>query len=223
MTLAPAYWALGASLHAGNPTDPVASPSPTSAFFRLNARDTVNADPKLTRFLRARYRGGYLVATLNAMSAAPLILQTGLPVMAMGGFIGGDPAIKPGGLQALAQSGKLTHFLIPSLPTGTAAGQTNAARSGGPSGRGFGGMFTSQQALLTWIRQNCRPVPTAEWQSKAPMLQPAAGKGPFPAPSGTPGPGPAAGLAPGGNRGRGGFGGFGDFLGQEQLYEYVGK
>jgi hypothetical protein len=36
-------------------------------------------------------REDYLLAAVNARQAAPIIIATGNPVMALGGFSGGDP------------------------------------------------------------------------------------------------------------------------------------
>ncbi|MGE5250933.1 MAG: glycosyltransferase family 39 protein [Bacteroidota bacterium] len=59
----------------------------------------------------------FLVATENAVVAAPLQLLTGLPVMAMGGFTGVDPILDPQRLERLAP-GDVRYFLLySSTPT----------------------------------------------------------------------------------------------------------
>jgi 4-amino-4-deoxy-L-arabinose transferase-like glycosyltransferase len=72
------------------------------------------------------------------MTAAPLILATGKPVMAMGGFSGGDPALPLERLQAMVQSGELRYLLL---------------EGNGPGGFGRGGGQRND-----WVRTNCSLV-----------------------------------------------------------------
>src|SRR5262249_55227157 len=70
-------------------------------------------DPQLLAFLRANHRGErYLLATLNARLAAPVIIETGQPVMAIGGFMGVDPILTPEGFAALAAEGQVRFVLL---------------------------------------------------------------------------------------------------------------
>lgn len=158
LTVAPAYWSGVTLTYAANGSDPVAGPS-TSREGGAAATSTA-ATQKLVRFLKAHYHGGYLLATVNANTAAPVILQTGLPVMAMGGFLGTDPAIQPAGLQQLVKSGKLTYFLIPTAPTS----RTGTARTRQAFGGFLGSNSSNEQKLLAWIRQHAKLVPASEWQ-----------------------------------------------------------
>jgi len=51
-------------------------------------------DPKLLAFLgEQRGKTRFLAATPNALLAAPMIIQTSQPVMAVGGFFGNDPVM----------------------------------------------------------------------------------------------------------------------------------
>lgn len=71
------------------------------------------ARTKLTNFLTAnRGSATYLLAVPNANVAAPLILATGQPVMAMGGYLGNDPILTPGSLERLVAEGKLRYVMI---------------------------------------------------------------------------------------------------------------
>lgn len=74
-------------------------------------RGQVNA--QLVQWLIA-HRGDaqYLVAVASAMEAAPIIIQTGLPVMATGGFSGGDPILNADKLAQLARSGAVRYFMV---------------------------------------------------------------------------------------------------------------
>ncbi|HEX3723654.1 MAG TPA: glycosyltransferase family 39 protein [Nitrolancea sp.] len=54
----------------------------------------------------------YLLAVSNAMTAAPVILETGKPVMAIGGFSGSDPILTVANLQKLIENGTVRFFML---------------------------------------------------------------------------------------------------------------
>ncbi|HEY2595137.1 MAG TPA: glycosyltransferase family 39 protein [Chloroflexota bacterium] len=89
----------------------------------------------------------FLVATSNAMSAAPLVLETGKPVMALGGFLGSDPILNAQSFANLVQSG-VVRFVM-----------------GG--GRGFGG-FGGNTSVMGWVQQNCAQVAGGQLYDCAP-------------------------------------------------------
>jgi 4-amino-4-deoxy-L-arabinose transferase-like glycosyltransferase len=138
----PSYWATTPVRYGGNPVMPSAGPE-----LKLNKRFSFmrfSSDPKLIEYLLSHRQGEtYLVATMNAMTAAPIILAKGQPVIAMGGFRGSDPAMTVEKLEKMTSSGEVRYFLIPSSD-----------------------MFGQQKNVLDWIRKHCREVPKSEWQSK---------------------------------------------------------
>jgi len=71
-------------------------------------------------------RGGakYLVATESSMSASGIIIATGEPVMAIGGFSGADPALTPSQFADLVENGTVRYFLVAGVggPPGAFAG-----------------------------------------------------------------------------------------------------
>ncbi|MFC5829360.1 ArnT family glycosyltransferase [Nonomuraea insulae] len=79
----------------------------------------------------------WLVAVNSAMQASGLILSTGKPVMAMGGFTGSDPAMTVDRLQSLVSSGQLRYVM-------------SGGEGGGP-GRG-------DTEVTTWVQANCTAV-----------------------------------------------------------------
>jgi hypothetical protein len=86
----------------------------------------------------------WLVAVPSANVAGPIQLKTGIPVLAMGGFSGADPAPTLEQLQALVRSGRLRFV----MPGGSAAP--------GPGGaRGWSGSSTS---IAAWVVAACSPV-----------------------------------------------------------------
>jgi 4-amino-4-deoxy-L-arabinose transferase-like glycosyltransferase len=67
----------------------------------------------LVQFLLAEHRGErWIVATTSAQIAAPLILETGEAVMAMGGFGGRDPWPTAGALEAAIDAGEVRFLLL---------------------------------------------------------------------------------------------------------------
>ena len=61
----------------------------------------LTGDPKLLAYLQAnRGKARFLVAAPNALLAAPVIVRTGEPAMAFGGFLGNDPIL---GVEAFAE------------------------------------------------------------------------------------------------------------------------
>ena len=69
--------------------------------------------PGLMRFLESHRDGAsWIVAVGGSTTAAPLILITGEPVMAMGGFTGAEPAPTLATFQKLAAEGKIRYVLV---------------------------------------------------------------------------------------------------------------
>jgi hypothetical protein len=106
---------------------------------------------KLIDYLTAHRDGAtWLVAVQGSSAAAAIILQTGgLPVMAMGGFRGTDPAPTLAQLEQYVKRGKL-HYVL----TG-----------GGGLGGGFGGRAGGTTSVTSWVEQNCTAVPASAYST----------------------------------------------------------
>ncbi|GAA3134534.1 glycosyltransferase family 39 protein [Planomonospora alba] len=91
----------------------------------------------------------WLLAVGSAQSASSVILSTGLPVIAMGGFTGSDPAMTADRLAGLVSSGRLRYV----LPGGG---------RGGPGG-GRGGPGGGSSEADAWVRANCTAVAASEY------------------------------------------------------------
>lgn len=101
---------------------------------------------KLLDYLRAqRQAERYLVAVPNAMQAAPLIVQGGEPVMALGGYLGRDPILTPARLARLVADGTLRYAIV---------GGPSLVRPAPPQ----------EQALADWIVANGQRVDSALWR-----------------------------------------------------------
>lgn len=91
---------------AGGPPSGATRGGPNSA-----APDQTNGG--LIEYLLAnRGEAKFIVATQSSMTASPIIIATGEPVMAVGGFSGGDPALTVSELADLVEAGQLRFFLV---------------------------------------------------------------------------------------------------------------
>lgn len=91
-------------------------------------------DTELETYLEQHQNGAvYLAAVPNAPLAESLIIDTGKPVMAVGGFNGSNPILTLGDFQQLVAEGKLRYFLSTSPVTYT--GTEMHPRVGAPSNR----------------------------------------------------------------------------------------
>jgi hypothetical protein len=94
----------------------------------------------------------WLVAVSGSQQAASIQLSTGIPVMAMGGFTGSDPAPSLEQLQAWVTSGQLRYVYL------------GGSGMGGP-GRGASGTTASERDA--WVAATCSPVSDAVSSSGA--------------------------------------------------------
>lgn len=118
---------------------------------RPDAGGALRADAPLVEFLvRSRAGERFLAATMTANADTPLIIATGEPVVALGGFSGGDRILTPAQLQARVAAGEVRFFLVP---------------ADDQQGR-------QQVALIRWVETSCAPVPPARWQAGQPALAP---------------------------------------------------
>ena len=115
----PTMWALSAVFAPGNLTLPSAS---LPRWLGIDDRrgpllsrnwTALTDDPKLLAFLQER-RGKtrFLLATPNALLAAPVIIRTGQPVMAFGGFFGDDPVISVDAFAKAVERGEVRFVVL---------------------------------------------------------------------------------------------------------------
>ena len=155
LLVAPVAWALSCVLVAGNgalPSADLARLLPESGSEAQNRRRAENAEnlARLIAFLETNRQGErFVLATSSATLAAPIIVKTGQPVMARGGFHGLDPILTPEKLADLV-----------------AARQVRFATLGDLSfiSRRLGAE-TAQRPLAEWIRANGKPVDPALWRA----------------------------------------------------------
>jgi hypothetical protein len=110
-----------------------------------------SVDRSLVRYLDAHRDGAeYLLAVEGSQSAAPNILATGDPVMAMGGFTGSDPWPTLSAFERLVGEGKVHYVLL--------AGGSSAA--GG--GLGAGGGNSAVSVVEKWVERHGAVVPSRD-------------------------------------------------------------
>jgi hypothetical protein len=116
------------------------------------AAETAQRDAARAKFVNYlidnRGEANWLVAVPNALVAAVLIIRTGLPVMAMGGYLGDDPILMPPELARLVSDGKLRFVML--------GGYTLAPAKA-----------AALAPIAQWVRANGRRVDPALWRASA--------------------------------------------------------
>jgi 4-amino-4-deoxy-L-arabinose transferase-like glycosyltransferase len=118
--------------------------------FAMAAAGALAADPRLLAFLARNHRGEqFSLATANARMAAPIIIATGTPVMALGGFNGRAPILKVDAFAELVADGRVRFALI-------GDGSPGLRRAYGEG---------HQKELVDWIRANGKAIDPTLWRS----------------------------------------------------------
>ena len=99
---------------------------------------------KLAAFLLAHNTNEtWILAVPSAQMGADLIIETGKPVMCLGGFSGSDQVLNVTSLENYIREGKVRYF-----------------ETGETGGGGAGG---GNSELFTWVSTHCTAVPSSEW------------------------------------------------------------
>ena len=153
----PLAWALSSVLVPGIAVLPSADLSRLGSAYATLARSRVRAqDEILTRqlaafLLRRRQGERFLVATSSVRLAAPIIIETGEPVMARGGYHGLDPILTPEELARLVDTKQVRFVMLGDLS---------------PSSRRLGGEAAGQP-IADWVRTRGRPVDPTLWRPES--------------------------------------------------------
>ncbi len=125
----------------------------------------------ISYLLEHQGRTPYLLATSDASIAAPIILQTGKPVMTMGGYAGGDQILTVAKLEHYVANGSVRYFVFTQtideshLSAQLKEYQRNYSALVKTSGIG------NIDPLMSWVRTQCKSVPQEEWHPPAPISQ----------------------------------------------------
>jgi len=135
LLIAPTAWALIPVWYGGDVGLPFAGPD----VIAKTRRDELPYAERLVDFLMSnRQDEEFLVATVNARTAAPIIMATSEPVMALGGFTGSDPILTVDQLAEMVESGTVRFFLL--------------SPQQGPSAE-----------VMRWVIEHATPVPPEMW------------------------------------------------------------
>ena len=128
-----------------------------------------NAEPTLVDYLLAnKGNAEYLIATSNAMSASPIILNTDEPVISLGGYNGVDPIFTADDLANLVDEGTVRFFLMPDKGSDSDASSPQGAPSrGGPGGGPGPEGGLAHNGSAEWIENNCEKVPQELWRASS--------------------------------------------------------
>jgi 4-amino-4-deoxy-L-arabinose transferase-like glycosyltransferase len=114
---------------------------------------TINNNEKLITYLNANRDGAqFILATTSSQNASPIIIKTGEPVMALGGFMGSDKVLTLPQLQQDVRFNTVRFFLL-----------DGSAGFGGGRG-GFGG---GNNQLTNWVGSSCKVVDPSLWSASA--------------------------------------------------------
>jgi 4-amino-4-deoxy-L-arabinose transferase-like glycosyltransferase len=170
LLIAPTIWA-AVPLWSGTDTiNPVAGPPQKVNLLTIIAHvfipESAHAQPALTRYLLTHQgQTPYLAVTLNASTAAPFILDTGKPVMALGGFNGFDQTLTAQQIATLVKQREVRFFLLPSLASLQLNQFSPRVRQEityilqSQVERGNHGMSIIQPAITQWVQTHCTVVP----------------------------------------------------------------
>jgi 4-amino-4-deoxy-L-arabinose transferase-like glycosyltransferase len=202
LILAPFAWAGTPMIHGGVPAMPFAGPelsnrnangagvNAPAPMMRPGAMNEGFRPEKLIDFLRKNRRNEkYLVAVPTAREAWDIILETGAPVMAMGGFLGSDKILTPDKVDRMVKNGEIRYFLVRVFPAAGAGLRPiqlaawslrglgivfNVIPGPGPGqgpamgmGMGMRGGGEEQLEVERWIEKNGKPVPDEAWRGDA--------------------------------------------------------
>ena len=127
----------------------------TAATARPGGPESETTSPALVSLLQGAGTR-WAAATTGAQSAASLQLASGVPVMAMGGFMGSDPAPTLAEFQADVASGQVRYYVEGGGPGGGAdgprTGDQDAGRLGERDVRG------DSAQIRTWVQTHFTPI-----------------------------------------------------------------
>ncbi len=146
-----AYWAWTPVQTVPNATMPTAGPSRISEKGGMGVsggQQGGEIDSGLEAYLKKNYQeGSFLLTTCRSSTVAQLIIDTGLPCYAYGGFLGSDNSLTVERLKALVAEGKVTYFLL-------------SEQNGGPNGG-------SSSSLTSYVKQNAKKIDPSKYSSSS--------------------------------------------------------
>jgi 4-amino-4-deoxy-L-arabinose transferase-like glycosyltransferase len=178
LLVAPASWSLATLARPGNAVMP-AAPEP-SLFSERPERGRPGPGPfeaspdrqsRLVDFLRANRREElFLVVAQSTGAVAPIIIATGEPAIALGGFLGADPVVTKDEFARMVEEGHVRFVLGggPGGPPGPAGRGPDGGMpppGGGPTpGSGGSPGREANAEVLAWVREHGKEVDPRLWR-----------------------------------------------------------
>jgi 4-amino-4-deoxy-L-arabinose transferase-like glycosyltransferase len=149
--IAPFVWACTPLMYGSGNILPVAGPRLSgqgTGDGGMNAMPGASSDssvPDLADYLLTHSTGEtWIVAVPSSMGAgAELIIETGKPVMSLGGFGGSDEVLTVDVLKQMVDDGEIRYFYL--------------------SGAQGGGGTSGNSELFSWVQSSCAAVPSSSW------------------------------------------------------------
>ncbi len=138
LLITPFAWSATTTQAAGNGTMPTAGPSNLGSGFGGNGGAQMgqtgmggeSANSSLISYLEENNDGYfYLVAVSSANQASSIALETGEPVLAMGGFTGSDPAMTVEKLQSLIANKQVKYIMLGDMLGGSTSSVSSWVQS----------------------------------------------------------------------------------------------
>jgi 4-amino-4-deoxy-L-arabinose transferase-like glycosyltransferase len=153
LLVVPTAWALSSVLIKGLaviPSADVARLLPREGISSVWSRGRSGMEThKLVAFLAANRQGErFLLGTSSTFLASPIIIETGQPVMAMGGFHGLDAIVSPEALARMVEARQVRFVMLGDL--------TFISRRMGAEAAG--------RPIADWVRAHGKPVDAALWR-----------------------------------------------------------
>lgn len=168
LLIAPTIWAALPVWEGNDTINPVAGPPlPVNALALIAHAfipEIAHGQPELTRYLLTHQgQSRYLVATINASTAAPFILDTGKPALVLGGFNGFDQIMTAQQVATMVRQGSVRFFLLPSFAHMSLNNFSPFIRKGLQSFiqeyNSNGRISVMQSDIAHWVAANCTLVP----------------------------------------------------------------
>ena len=165
----PVIWSMIPIMQDRNGPFPFAGPDPQlprlqQLINRLGSQLT--PDASLIHYLQMHQgRARYITATIDAPTAASIILATGEPVMTLGGYTGYDPILRSEQLRSLVRNSTVRFFVLPMT-----ANESNLSPDAQEYLQDMQILnnvqhMTNKTPEWDFVRNDCRKVPQAVWDS----------------------------------------------------------
>ncbi len=157
--IAPLIWSLTPILFGDQIAIPFAGPELKDGkeyYFNYFLDNRID-DKKVVEFLINNNKGErYLAGVPNSFIASQIIIDTGMPVMAMGGYMGADNILSIDDLKKMLDQGQVRFFLIYKIPSNMKNIQKITITD----------QFSNIEKLSGWISKNGKPVDENSWMDK---------------------------------------------------------